>query len=192
MADFLGSAGDQGRVRGRGRPWFQSAAAHFCVRRRQRGWAGRPARPLNQVAQRRRGEPGQVNRDRKRLWRELPVRAVERAGRVRHRHLLWDQFHRIVCSASCGRKKKSAAETESRSSLMRSRMSGVTARSFSVARDRRPAFSEELGLREELSCSTGRARICSALSHWALGSERSQYQKELKAVFRRAPGLCSR
>jgi hypothetical protein len=50
--------------RGRGRPWFQRAAARFCVRRRRRGWAGRHARPSNQVARLLLEEPGRANRDR--------------------------------------------------------------------------------------------------------------------------------
>jgi len=58
---------------------------------------------------------------------------------------------------------------------MRSRMSGVTARTFSGV-GWNPARSKN-GSMYALSCSTGRARICSALSQTALGSKGSSSVK---------------
>ncbi len=70
---------------------------------------------------------------------------------------------------SSGTKKKSAAETASRSSLMRSRMSGVTARSFS-GEAWKPACSKK-GWRRALSCVDGQGADVLGVEPDGLGIE---------------------
>ena len=128
-----------GTRRGPARPWFQTAAARFCGRRRRPGWAGTSGRPLDPATPRPAQAPCRASRDRRLLSaRTSCAFRSTRCARAAS-PFLRNQLGGIVGRKLDRQRKSRRRRTASPSSWMRSRISGVTAAAFRATHAARPA-----------------------------------------------------